>query len=334
MSKFIKFPSIGQFRNTCKSVIESARFVSFCKETNQVITNPSAILPIVTFTGTVKAHGTNAAVGFDPKTGEVWAQKRNGLATIEKDNAGFAFFVESNKEFITELLILNTEDGNDEVVTIFGEWCGGNIQKGVAICELEKMFIAFACKQGEDWKELEELPNDSRVYYISDFPTYTIDIDFNCPEKSINSMTELTDKIELECPIGKHFGVSGIGEGVVWSGNYKGNNLRFKVKGEKHSSSKVKKLASVDIEKLKSIQDFVDYSVTENRLMQGIEQVFTIESKEPNIKDLGTYLKWIMSDIVKEEMDTLLGSGLEPKDVGRPVSTKARIWFIDKYVGI
>ena len=45
-------------------------------------------------------------------------------------------------------------------------------------------------------------------------------------------------------------------------------HCKDKVKGEKHSSSKVKKLASVDVEKLNSIKDFVDYAVTESRLEQ------------------------------------------------------------------
>jgi hypothetical protein len=49
-------------------------------------------------------------------------------------------------------------------------------------------------------------------------------------------------------PCSESFWFSGIGEGV-WSVNVNGTIHRFKVKGELHSSSKVKTLASVDVEK-------------------------------------------------------------------------------------
>jgi hypothetical protein len=31
-------------------------------------------------------------------------------------------------------------------ITIYGEWCGGNIQKGVGITNLEKSFFIFGVK--------------------------------------------------------------------------------------------------------------------------------------------------------------------------------------------
>ena len=109
------------------------------------------------------------------------------------------------------------------------------------------------------------------------------------------------------------------------------NTLMFKVKGEKHSTTKVKTLAAVDVEKMDSIDEFVEYSVTENRLNQAIEQVFTLESEEPDIKHLGKFLKWVMSDVIKEDMDVMKESKLEPKDIGKYVNTKAKTWFFKKY---
>ena len=158
-----------------------------------------------------------------------------------------------------------------------------------------------------------------------------IDIDFNNPELAVNNMTEITEAVEAECPVGKHFGVSGIGEGVVWETTYKGQHLNFKVKGEKHSATKVNKLVKVDVEKIASIDAFVEYALTENRLNQGIEQVFTIEGTTPDIKQMGPFLKWVMGDICKEEMDTLVENGLEPKDVSRSINQKAREWFMGNY---
>lgn len=119
-----------------------------------------------------------------------------------------------------------------------------------------------------------------------------------------------------------------VGEGIVWSAELSpGEIVRFKVKGEKHSSSKVKKLASVDTEKLNSIKEFVEYAVTENRLNQGIEQVFTTKGETPVNTRTGEFVKWVSSDVIKEELDTIVANGLEPKDVGGPVSKKAAQWF-------
>jgi hypothetical protein len=42
-----------------------------------------------------------------------------------------------------------------------------------------------------------------------------------------------------------------------------------KVKGAKHSSSKVKTLAKVDVVKLENAKAFVEYCFTESRLNQG-----------------------------------------------------------------
>ena len=47
------------------------------------------------------------------------------------------------------------------------------------------------------------------------------------------------------------------------------------MKGTKHSVSKVKTLAPVNVEKLNSIQEFVDYSVTRVRFEQGLSEVFS-----------------------------------------------------------
>jgi hypothetical protein len=185
-------------------------------------------------------------------------------------------------------------DLNDNTISIYGEFAGGNIQKGVGITNLPKSFFIFGVKvspfpiEGEDkprtayWVDYTDLGNSEvRIYNIDDFPTYSLEIDFNYPELVQNKLSELTLAVEEECPVAKAFGFSGVGEGIVWSCEYKGVVHRFKVKGERHSSSKVKTLASVDVEKINSIKEFVDYAVTESRFSQGIEKVFpkTLRSK-------------------------------------------------------
>lgn len=336
-STYIKYPSIGQYRNTVKTVMQSAQYVR-TEDDGMVIVNRNAELPTIRFTGTVKCHGTNAGVTYRKDQDKIYPQKRTGNCSVEKDNMGFAFFVKQREEWFTTIL----KSLGGEVCTIYGEFCGGNIQKGVAITGLPKMFIIFGLKIDDQWYSVDQvtsgnllLPED--VYLIDMFKTFKMDIDFNKAGEYTTQLSELTNEVEKACPVGKQFGVSGTGEGIVWTGFYKNQRLQFKVKGDKHSSSKVKKLASVDVEKLKSICEFTDYVVTENRLNQAIEQVFTTEGITPTIQGMGSLIRWVFNDIVKEELDTLTDNNLEPKDIGSGVSHKVRPWFqnyLDEQVGI
>lgn len=131
-------------------------------------------------------------------------------------------------------------------------------------------------------------------------------------------ISELNEEINFE--------IGMVGEGIVWVCDYKGVVHRFKVKGEKHSSSKVKTLAPVDTEKIGTIKDFVEYAVTESRFNQGLEKVFP-NSEPIDIKKMGNLIKWVVDDIIKEETDTLVVNGLEPKDVGKYVSTRVKEMF-------
>ena len=71
--------------------------------------------------------------------------------------------------------------------------------------------------------------------------------------------------------------------------------------------------------------------MTESRLNQAIEKVFTSVNQPIDIKKMGDFLKWINNDVMKEEIDTLNDNGLEPKDVNSAISNLARTWFLDKW---
>jgi len=341
MKKHISFPSIEQFRNVIAGINRQYNFVGL-DENGEAIYDSTLPKPVLTFKGTVKLHGTNAGVCFNDLDG-LWYQSRENIITPEKDNAGFAFFADANKEQFASMFAKIAERSNIDTtkntISIYGEWCGGNIQKGVAICNLPKSFFIFGVKvtphhiEGVEkqpsayWVDYTDLKNnEAKIYNIDDFETYSMDIDFNMPELVQNKLGELTLSVEEECPVVKAFGFSGIGEGIVWSCELKGNIHRFKVKGEKHSSSKVKKLASVDTEKITSIKEFVDYAVTESRFNQAIEKIFP--NNEPvDVKKLGDVMRWVVNDIIKEETDTLVQNNLEPKDIGKYVSNKVREMF-------
>lgn len=316
--KHIPFTKIKQFRNIVTDVRKGTDY-------------PSKL----TFEGSVKLHGTNAGVSFSHKEG-IWFQSRKNIITPMKDNAGFAFFANSRISFFEMAFEDISKEGY--ITTIFGEWCGKGIQKGVAISELDKRFVIFAIKYTNEvnpedhWyeKPKSDLCDSSvGIYNIYNFTTYSIDIDFEYPQLSQNSIRDLVEKVEEECPFAKWFGVSGIGEGIVWC-SYDGEGHRthiFKAKGQKHSSSKVKTVAAVDVDKINSIKEFVEYAVTENRLKQGIEQVFVINSEIPDIKKTGDFLRWVISDVISEEADTMVENGIEPKEFGKYGNKVVRDWF-------
>ncbi len=344
MKKHISFPSIEQFRTVIANINRQFNFVGL-DEHGEAIYDQTLPKPVLTFTGTVKLHGTNAGVCYNAIDG-LWAQSRENIITPEQDNAGFAFFVEANKH-VFELLIKMVSkrsdiDLNTNTISIYGEWCGGNIQKGVGITNLPKSFFIFGVKvspmiDSNDAEALKKNPaywvdstdlgnSEVKIYNISDFKTYSMDIDFNMPQLVQNDLSELTIAVEDECPVAKAFGFSGIGEGIVWACEYKGTVYRFKVKGEKHSSSKVRTLAAVDVDKLNSIKEFVEYAVTESRFNQGLEKTF-LNGEPIDVKKMGDLIRWVVADITKEEMDTMVENKIEPKDVNKFVSGKVREMF-------
>lgn len=342
MKKHISYPKIKQFRNVVSDINKQISFVGL-DVNGEPIYDLSIKKPIITFTGTVKLHGTNASVCFNSQDG-FWVQSRQNIITMEKDNASFAFFAESNRDILIKLIqkvsIENDIDITTHTVSIYGEWAGKGIQKGVGISQLDKAFYIFGAKvskpQDEEfesyWVSSENLKwEDKKIFNVNNFETYSIDVDFNLPQLAQNKFIQTTEDVEKECPIAKALGVeNGLGEGVVWSAEYKGIVHRFKVKGEKHSVTKVKKLASVDIEKLKSIQEFIEYSVTQARFDQAITEVFgRIENID--VKKMGDFLRWIIKDIMSEEIDTMNENGLEPKDVNKYVSIKAKEMFFKEY---
>ena len=342
MKKMIKFPSIDQFRTVVTNVNRHFNFVGL-DENGEAIYDPTLPKPTLKFKGTVKLHGTNAGVSYNAKE-SMWAQSRENIITPEHDNAGFAFFAHTHEtEFLRMFFDVAAKEDIDlhkNTISIYGEWAGKGIQKGVGISEIPKSFFIFGVKitpHTETEEELKENPaywvdgsylrnNEVKIFNIEDFPTYEMEIDFNMPQLVQNDLADLTIAVEEQCPVANHFGAVGIGEGIVWSCEFKGVVHRFKVKGEKHSSSKVKTLASVDIEKLNSISDFITYAVTESRFNQALENTFP--NNEPiDVKKMGDLIRWVVNDVIKEESDTLAKNGLEPKDVNKYVSAAVREMF-------
>lgn len=330
MTKIIAqaYPSTSQFRQAAKFLAGKEREVVLI--------------------GTVKIHGTNGSfIQFEPQ-GKIYKQSKSRLLDPTHDNFGFCnnFDQFDLQPLFDQVIALVGEENVEYPIEIAGEWAGKNvdngrmIQKGVAVSEVEQFFSIFGVRLGayEDncGRKIGWLPSESicnialrkhRIYNIFDFGSYDILLDTNFPQMISNQLAELTEMVEEECPVGKFFGVKGIGEGIVWK---PANNLGvtpeswFKVKGKKHTVCKVKTLAPVDVEKLNSINEFVEYAVTENRLEQGLQEVGLDQ------KLIGKFIGWVNQDIHKEEQDTLEANGLTMKEVGRPLSNKARDFYLAK----
>jgi len=336
--RHIGFSKILQFRNVVHNVSNRAHFVGFDTD-GEPIYNSNMAKPILVFDGTVKLHGTNGSVSLSDND-ELWFQSRRKILSIDADNQGFWQFCTDRTEIFRKLMkeiVVRTflNNGNPGIISIFGEYCGQGIANGTAISKLPRMFVIFAVKVTPSNDDADSYYIDSKnlsspddqIYNINDFTTYNISIDFNYPELSQNKFVKLVNAVECECPVGKKLGVEGIGEGIVWTGYYDHVRHVFKTKGAKHSISKVKTVAPVNVEKLNSIKEFVDYAITENRLQQAVTEVFG--DSEPTIKKMRDFLRWIMNDVKEEEADVLSKNSLILKDVGRSISNKARPWFQD-----
>lgn len=257
--KMIKFPSIEQYGTTIKNLQFHFQYCGK-DENGNAIYDKTKVLPTLTFKGTVKLHGTNAGVSFDVDTGDIWAQSRENIITPMKDNAGFAQFVEKNKDVFIGFFndIKHTQNiENESIITIFGEWAGPGIQKGVGISQIDsKSFFIFGVKVSPKNEEIPAYWLDEEmakliphgmclilsnslhnIYNINSIVQYSIDINLNEPQLSQNLLIELTNAVEQQCPVAKDFGIDGIGEGIVWSTRIGNDVMRFKVKGSAHQSS-------------------------------------------------------------------------------------------------
>lgn len=314
MKDLIKYPSIEQFRHVVKNIAKL-----------------SEELPVVDAVGTVKLHGTNGGVCYS--NGELWAQSRNNILTVNYDNAGFAFFVEKNRDWFLDFF----EDyknrnsiKDDSVISLFGEWVGEGIQSKVAISQIEKSFFVFGLKVDSKWESVLGIRNrDRRIFNVTDYKKFYLKIDFNNPAEAQESIDAFTQGVEKRCPIAfEQFDIDGIGEGIVWQFDYAGYLHNFKSKGDSHVNAKQKKNRerNVNYEAKKEIAEKITPSW---RLAQGLENIFGVGYGKSDIdrKRLGEYIKWVIDDVAKEDLDYIVESGFEFKQIMGFVSNIAKDYF-------
>lgn len=288
-----------------------------------------------TFYGQPKLHGTNA--GIQLYEGRYLVHGRNRELTLDSDNYNFAEFALSEpvQEFVQPRLqaVLNSflessffhdfskeHPGTVKGIALYGEYAGQGIQKNVAISQVEKFFAPFDIaviyelndcitddKITRLWLNSELLEGfrneDLRIFPVPELWV----IDIKSPE-DIEEIQSLTIQVENECPFAKiEFGISGIGEGIVWKTSDMYQRSTFKTKGDKHSGKssrdKVTKTPK-QIAKMTKAQLFVEDKVSTRRLQQGLEylQEFNILLEKKSTKQ---FIDFVLNDIFKEHSDEI-----------------------------
>jgi hypothetical protein len=175
------------------------------------------------------------------------------------------------------------------------------------------------------WAHLQ-WPEQS-IYNIYDIPNYKLEIDFNQPRFSQDKLVQITEAVERECPVGVHFNQKGLGEGVVWTEWTQSFGVpTFKVKGKEHSVTKGREIEGVTAERFASLDDFIEYACTENRMQQSLDYLREIQLII-EIKNIETFLEWLVADIMNEETNTINNSNLNKKDVLSEIINKGKAWF-------
>lgn len=323
----MKFPKIGQFRHVVESV---RRYVQFdgLDDDGEPIYDETRPLPTLTARGTVKLNGTNVSVVL--RDGRLVARSRTRELTVEGDHFGFAAHVAAHEDAFRRLI----QDAGGEFCAVYGEWCGSGVQRGTAINQLDRMFVCFASVwRGEAWFDIRPIRQNekARIFNIADFGIYTVDVDFNNPAEAQVDLEWITSEIVAECPVGKRFGVSGRGEGTVWTFDeapFDVSRFWFKVKGEKHRVSKTKSSAGISPEVAASIDELADATATQQRFEQGVGALWERGHKTTRAST-GAFIKWVLNDIAEEEADRLEASGLTIGQVSYQVTNRARAFWLE-----
>lgn len=322
-----------------KTFTDIRQFKDVVHHVRRTYTNAGRPLPTLAFSGRVKLHGTNAGIRWTPGTNELHALSRTRIINTTDDNNGFARFVEDNHDALVALFLEHFPDASDQI-TVFGEWCGGNIQDRVALNQCPRHLVLFKMWNhgAEVWANIPASfeKEDSNIYNINSLPVERVQIDFTAPQNVQDELADLVARYEEQCPWSKtKFNVDGVGEGLVFTcDDYPmDSDLWFKAKGSAHAkSAKASKVRIVaDPEKVESIQQLVDRDLLPDwRLSQGIEMTKQAIGDEPlGAKHTPVFLKWVMGDVLKEEQLAIEASGFDwKKDLVGPLTQRARQYFL------
>lgn len=345
-----KFPSIEQFRHVVETVTHRAEYIGQSADDTPMYDHARP-KPVLTFDGTVKLHGSNGGVAFDLVEDTVEAQSRERILTLAEDNHGFCAWAQSDQgasdlAHLREAVLSNVpaDAGQPVALRVFGEWCGAHVNAKTAIGQLPARWVVFAilatqADGTERWLDVEPVASSwaslgrasaVRINFSCDFPRFSLSIDFSSPADVLERLEELTLGVEAECPAAKALGLSGLGEGIVWTCRHPVYGyLVFKTKGSKHKGTKNSRLVQIAPEVLASLEAFSSAVLTDSRLEQGFDLIVADCGKVTE-EHIGRFLAWVGQDVMKEEADTLKASGLDRKQAMGRINAEAKRWLMPK----
>ena len=353
---FHAFPSINQFRHFVMEIAYRRAKA------------PESIPWKLTLLGTVKLHGTHADVVAVRHADDTWrwhVQSRNRKLEAGSDNMGcFAFLSAGPVDALIEAVVARHRDlhgWEPDRIEIAGEFCGGNIQKHVALNQLPRMFVAFGVRIDGMWRGFGDYSGafDSfaaaGVYSVLRAPSHRIAVDTRDLTASEPELMALTASAAAACPFAATFGIDGRGEGLVWTvEEWKADSrIWFKTKGaefagavwkeekeDEEGESNDKQGRRKERSGREAAAQFAKCAVREPRLLQGLEYLsemgLPILTAEDRDRAAGPFVSWVIADVLKEEWDVLASwEGLGDAAAGdREVRTQigriARQWLASR----
>ena len=309
------FGSIGQFKDFAKEL-------AYYFKTRGDVDVPDEL----ELRGTVKLHGTHGDIVVEFENGKQrshWFQSRNRVLSRDADNCGFVAFMESIPLAVrTELIdavaaaYSDVTASSDEIrsLMISGEFCGGDIQKRVALASLPKMFVIYAARINGAWQKnfadggYRHIQAEQHgIYNISRAPAFSATLCTRNPERDFEKLKAITDAVERRCPFAETFGVSGTGEGVVWicEGVPRSSRFWFKVKGPMHMGSDIARVKVVRGKEQEGAREFARQAALLPRLEQGFDHLREMNLDPAAKESMGRYIKWVVEDVLKEEKDAI-----------------------------
>lgn len=295
--------------------------------------------------GTVKLHGTHADIVIDAEDVIRFQSRNQTDLRPEKDNEGFATFAGALEQdilalkyaYVSRYRALNRSAPLKPTypVVIAGEFCGGNIQKKVALLQLKKQFVIVSVNVNNTWlpdDEYGDIHNESiGIYNISRAGFFYRTLELQNPTESEAEIDTLVKQVEQECPYARTFGASGIGEGIVWKprGHSSTPTLWFKSKGEMFAVAAKPKRTAAASDNNSRVKSFAEAVVTEIRMEQGWGYLKEMRVAR-NMKGLGKFLKWVVEDCLREEKRDMEEADIKEQNLKPAIVEIARLWYKTK----
>jgi len=96
---------------------------------------------------------------------------------------------------------------------------------------------------------------------------------------------------------------------------------------------KTLKSSKVNSTDIKNANDFVAKAVLPARLEQGFDYLREM-NLGADMKNIGTYLKWVVGDVMKEEGDVMEELGLDASLVKKTITDKAKRFYLSRVKGV